>query len=60
MVWFDVYMRNDLTGVQAESIGTFSFTREPFSNGMRYPDSIISGLDKYEQFAIGGISFFVS
>lgn len=60
MIWYDVYKRSTVSGLQSETVGTYSWTKAPFTNGMRYPDDIISGLDNYRNISIGGVSSFVN
>lgn len=59
LLWYDVFERNATSGLQSEKVGTYSWTKAPMSNGLRYPDDILSGLDVYESFTTGGISVYV-
>jgi len=60
MVNYDVYERYQTgQGMKSEKWGTYSYTREPFENGLRYPDEVIAGIDAYKIVCIGGTSVFI-
>lgn len=60
MINYDIYDRNETgKGMKSEKWGTYSYTREAFENGLKYPDEVIAGIDAYKIICIGGSSVFV-
>lgn len=60
MIWWDVFKKPQVSGMQSERIGTYSYTLANKSNGaLNYPDDVVSGIEAFEGIAIGGETFFV-
>lgn len=59
MIYFDVYVRSKIGGLQSERIGTYSYTLQNLDGDMGYPRDIVSGLDAYVIQDAGGLSNYV-
>jgi hypothetical protein len=59
MIYFDVYVRLKIGGLQSERIGTYSYSTQALDGGLGYPRDITSGLDMYVLTDAGGVSNFV-
>jgi hypothetical protein len=59
MIYFDVYVRSKIGGLQSERVGTYSYSTQPLDGDLGYPKDIVSGLDMYVIQDAGGISNYV-
>ncbi len=59
MIYYDIVSKPRVTGLQSESIGTYSWTSKNL-DAMNYPADVISRLDNYKMIGIGGESIFVN
>lgn len=51
MAWFDLFIRNGMTGLKSESIGTYSYTKDDTNNigGMSYPRDLVPFISTQKQ-----------
>lgn len=61
MIHYDIYYRYAISsGLKSETIGTYSYTKEDLKVGnLSYPIEIVSDLDNYQLFSLGGQSTYV-
>ena len=57
MVWYNIYKRPVVSGMQSERIGSYSYTLQAVG-GMGYPEDIIGDLNNYACMGVGGMSVF--
>jgi hypothetical protein len=60
MIYFDVVERPQLGAYKSEKIGTYSYTLGDWNNGLKYPDSVVAGIDFYHIIAMGGLDVFIN
>lgn len=60
MIYFDIVERPEIGAYKSEKIGTYSYTLGDWNNGLKYPDSVIAGLDYYNNIATGGLNVFIN
>lgn len=58
MVYYDIITKPTKSGLQSESVGTYSWTAQNL-DAMNYPADVISRLDNYKMISVGGSSIFV-
>lgn len=60
LIWWDVFKQPEQsTGIQSESIGTYSYTLQDMSK-RGYPADVLKGIVDYSIIGIGGESYFVN